>query len=68
MPNTAKFTEDLYDANGAFVKTVEWTTIGEPTTKTVQVMHPPTYPIDPEYARKYDAYVARQQAAGRPWR
>jgi hypothetical protein len=34
----------------------------------VVVLHPPSYPIDPVYARRYDAWVAQQRAAGLPWR
>jgi hypothetical protein len=62
------FTEDLYDAQGNFVKTVEWPVATEVAPPAVTVMHPPTFPVDREYARRYDAWVTRQLAAGRPWR
>lgn len=66
------FTEDLYDAQGRYVKTVTWTAIGgeapAPAEPAVQVMHPPTWPFNREYARKFDAWKAAQIAAGRPWR
>lgn len=61
----AKFTEDLYNAQGEYVKTVEWAEIPS-EGEYVQVMHAPSWPIDPEYARKYDAWMARQTEAGRP--
>jgi hypothetical protein len=32
------------------------------------VMHPPTFPIDPEYARRYSAWCARRRAQGLPVR
>lgn len=63
----AKFTEDLYNAQGEYVKTVEWIKMTS-AQEYVQVMHAPTWPIDPEYARKYDAWARRQQAIGRPTR
>jgi len=63
----AKFTEDLYNAQGEKVKTVEWVEIQE-STPSVTVMHPPTWPIDPEYARKYDAWVSHMTKVGLPRR
>jgi len=38
------------------------------STPVAQVMHPPSWPVDPEYARRYDAWVAERIAAGLPWR
>lgn len=62
-----KFSEDLHDAQGNFVKTVEWTQIA-PAAAAVQVLHPPTFPIDREYARRYDAWAAQRRAQGLPLR
>jgi len=39
-----------------------------PRAEPVPVMHPPSWPVDPEYARRYDAWVAERIAAGLPWR
>lgn len=33
-----------------------------------RILHPPTWPIDREYARQYDAWAARRRAQGLPLR
>ena len=68
----AKFSEDLYNAQGEKVKTVEWVEIAPEPKKvpaTVDLlMHPPTWPIDPDYARQYDRWVENRIKNGLHWR
>jgi len=67
-----KFSEDLYNAQGEKVKTVEWIEIAPKPSNTPAtvhlLMHPPTWPCDPVYVRQYDRWVENRIKNGLHWR